>query len=943
MKLRAKLVPFLAALVAVVASPTSAQAFGIEAFEMQVRAEGGAAETTSGAHPYDMTARIAFDEEGAGPYTEGDLRNLRISLPPGLIENPNALPKCSVANFHTARTSPFEESLSGESCFATTQIGTATVHSSYGGGSVRTFGVFNLSPAPGVPSQFGFSPYGVPIVFSAGLRGTTGEYGIDLEARNFTQAFAVSEIDLRIWGTPWGVSHNGERGNCLNEAEPEFPWAKCSVGTPLAQPPRAYLTMPASCTGQLQFTASAVSWEGDSAVSSASAPALEECDSLVFDPHPAGQLANPRTTSPSGFAFALTADNTTLLEPSRRIPSQVRDAVVALPPGVTINPSVGAGLGACAPAQYEAETAFSPPGAGCPNNSKIGDFTVSTPLFEERLEGAIYLAAPHQNPFGSLLAVYLVAKSPARGVLVKVAGRIDADPTTGRLTATFEDLPQLPYTDLSVHFREGQRAPLVSPSSCGAAVTRITLAPWLGSLGAVNRETATQVSAGIGGGPCPSGTPPFSPQATGGTVNSAAGAYSPFYLHLTRTDAEQEITTYSATLPVGLLGKIAGIPYCSDAAIAAAAQRSGVAELTSPSCSPASAIGRTSAGFGVGPALAYAPGRLYLAGPYHGSAFSVVAIDSALIGPFDLGVIVVRSAIRVDPVTAQVSIDSAGSDPIPHIRDGVPLHLRDVRVYIDRPETTINPTNCEAQNFTSTLTGSSPPFADPFGASATPSVRFQAFGCGSLGFKPKLDFTLRGGSGHGDFPSLRATLTPRPGDANLSSVSVNLPPTLFLEQSRVRGICTRVQLAAGACPKKAVYGHAWVRTPLLAEPMRGPVYLVSSSHRVPDLLFDLRGQGIEIQVGGRIDSRHGGIRVRFDTIPDAPVTRFVMTMPGGRRGILVNSDFLCAHRQRAAVQMVGHSNGAERYAAAISVPACRKHRPGRRHPDQRPEHGRKHK
>jgi len=915
----------------------SAQAFGIEAFEMQARAEGGAAETTSGAHPYDMTARIAFEEEGAGPYTEGDLRNLRISLPPGLIENPSALPKCSVAAFHTPRTSPFEASLSGESCFASTQIGTVTVHSSYGGGSVRTFGVFNLSPAPGVPAQFGFAPYGVPIVFSADLRGTAGEYGIDLEARNFTQAFAVSELELRIWGTPWGVSHNGERGNCLNEAEPGFPWAKCSIGAPAGWPPQAYLTMPASCTGQLEFTASAVSWDGASAAVSSSAPALGGCDSLVFDPRPAGQLTNPRTTSPSGFEFVLSADNSTLLEPSRRVPSQVRDAVVALPEGVTINPSVGAGLGACAPPQYGAETASSPLGAGCPNNSKIGDFTVSTPLFEERLEGAIYLAAPYENPFGSLLAVYLVAKSPARGVLVKLAGRIDADPLSGGLTATFEDLPQLPYTDLAVHFREGQRAPLVSPSSCGTAVTRIALSPWLGSLGVANRETAAQVAAGIGGGPCPSGTPPFVPQATGGTVNPAAGAYSPFYLHLTRTDAEQEITTYSATLPVGLLGKIAGIPYCPEAAIAAAAQRSGAAELAAPSCPAASEIGRTTAGFGVGSALTYAPGKLYLAGPYHGSSFSVVAVDSALIGPFDLGVIVVRSAIRVDPVTARVSIDSAGSDPIPHIRDGVPLHLRDIRVHIDRPETMINPTSCEAQTFSSTLTGSSAPYADQFGTSATPFVRFQPFGCGSLGFKPRLGFVLRGGYRRGAFPSLRATLTPRPGDANLSSVSVNLPPSLFLEQSRVRGVCTRVQLAAGACPADAVYGQAWVRTPLLAEPMRGPVYLVSSSNRVPDLLFDLRGQGIEIQVGGRIDSRHGGIRVRFDTVPDAPVTEFSMTMPGGRRGILVNSEFLCARPQRAAVRMVGHANRGERHAATIAVPACRKHNA------KRPDHRRKHK
>ena len=929
----------VAAVACLLVAAPAAHAFGISSFEMQASAEGGAPETLAGAHPYEMTMRIAFEPAQTAPYTEGDLRDLHISLPPGLIENPSALPKCAAASFQTPRMSPFEESLSGESCPRATQIGTATVHSSRGGGETRTFGLFNLAPAPGLPSQFGFAPYGVPISFAARLRGTAGEYGIDLETRNFPQSFDVSELELTIWGTPWGVSHNGERGNCLNEAEPSYPWAKCSVGPPIAQPPRAYLTMPASCTGPIAFTVGVTSWQGAAASAAATAPGLRDCDSLRFDPRPAGQLTNPRTTSPSGYVFDLTADNEALLVPRYRVPSQARGAVVSLPAGTTINPSVGAGLGACAPAQYAAETATSPVGAGCPNAAKIGDFTVSTPLFEENLGGAIYLATPHDNPFDTLLAVYLVAKLPARGVLVKLAGRIDADPTTGRLTATFDDLPQLPYADLAVHFREGQRAPLVSPPSCGAAVTRIALTPWLGSLGAVERLTATQIAAGIGGGPCPSGRPPFSPQASGGSINSAAGAYSPFYLHLTRTDAEQEITSYSATLPLGLLGKIGGIPYCPDASIAAAATRSGAAEMAAPSCPAASEIGRTVVGYGVGPALTYAPGRLYLAGPYHGSAFSVVAIDSALVGPFDLGVIVVRSAIRVDPVTTRVSIDSAGSDPIPHIRDGVPLHLRDIRIHIDRPETMVNPTSCEPQSFSSTLTGSSAPFTDPYGASASPSVNFQAFGCASLGFRPKLSFALRGNARHGGFPSLRAVLTPRPGDANLAAVRVTLPHSLFLEQRRLRTICTRPQLAADACPRGAVYGHASARTPLLGEPLSGPVYLVSSSNRLPDLLIALRGAGIAVNVSGRIDSARGGIRARFESTPDAPVTRFTMTMPGGKRGILVNAEGLCRRRQRAGVSLIGHANGTSRYGATIAVPACRKQRRRHRAHHRKRRHG----
>jgi hypothetical protein len=949
MRLRAALVPLLAALVAGSALPASAQGFAIEAFQMQAIAEGGAPEALAGAHPYEMTAKVAFDREGAGPYTEGDLRDLRISLPPGLIENPDALPKCGVAAFHAPRTSPFEASASGESCPADTQIGTATVHSSYAGGSVRTFGLFNLAPAPGLPAQLGFAPYGVPIAFNAHLRGTAGEYGIDLEARNFPQAFDLSELELTIWGTPWGVSHNGERGNCLNEAEPGFPWAKCSVGAPLQHPPLAYLTMPASCTGPLAFAATAAAWQGGSAEAVSSAPGLEECDTLRFDPRPVGQLTNPRTTSPSGYQFDLTNDNEALLIPTQRVPSQVRKAVLALPEGVTVDPSMAAGLGGCSPAGYEAETASSPPGAGCPNDSKIGDFTVSSPLVEERIEGAIFLATPHDNPFDSLLAIYLVAKAPASGVLVKLAGRIEADPSSGRLTVTFDDLPQLPYTDLSVHLREGQRAPLVTPSSCGPATTQIDLTPWLGSLGEARRTGTTQIEAGIGGGPCPSGTPPFHPLATGGSLNSAAGRYTPFYLHLTRTDAEQEITSYSAVLPPGLTGRLAAVPYCPEADIAAAAAASGAAEEEHPSCPAASQVGRTVSGYGVGSALAYAPGRLYLAGPYRGSPLSLVAIDSARVGPFDLGTVVIRSAFAVDPTTAQLSIDSSGSDPIPHILDGIPLHLRDIRVYIDRPQFALNPTSCEAKSFSSTLTGSAAPFANPRSATATETDRFQVIGCSGLGFAPMLGLRLRGAHRRGAHPAFRAVFETRPGDANMRRIAVTLPGSEYLAQAHIRGVCTQTEFNAGegdgaSCPTSSAYGRAVAYTPLFEEPLRGEVFLRSSHNPLPDVVVALRQGAIHVVLDGRVLSgRGGGIKVLFAELPDAPLERFVLTMQGGKRGLLENSTDVCRSRPRAVVRAIAQNERGVglRPALRASCGQRKKHRAQRhKHRGHRKRRGR---
>jgi hypothetical protein len=477
-----------------------------------------------------------------------------------------------------------------------------------------------------------------------------------------------------------------------------------------------------------------------------------------------------------------------------------------------------------------------------------------------------------------------------------------------------------------VHFREGQRSPLATPAACGIYTTQIDLNPWLDQTRVFAGTGRFELAAGIGGGPCPAPEAPFDPQANGGTLNRNAGSYSPFYLHLTRSDADQEITSYSATLPPGLLGKIAGIPYCPEAAIAAAKRNSGFAETEHPSCPEAAKIGHTTAGYGLGNVLAYAPGNLYLAGPYHGQPFSVVAIDSATVGPFDLGVIVIRSAIHVDPQTARISIDSSGSDPIPHILDGIPLHLRDVRVYIDRPSLMVNPTSCERFSLLSTLTGSGASFSSPADdSSASVSTPFQTSFCSSLDFKPKLELRLKGGTKRGRYPSLRATVTPRPGDANIGKAVVTLPPTEFLAQEHIRTICTRAQSDAGRCPEGSIYGRARAVTPLLEEPLEGPVYLRASDNKLPDLVAALTGRGIRIDVVGRIDSAGGGMRATYDVLPDAPVTNFTLTLNGGKHGLLVNSDDLCTAAPGRA-RMAGQNNATTLLAPRLLNSACAKQR-----------------
>jgi hypothetical protein len=928
--------------------PGQAAAFeflsGAEGFDANVYDGAGVSTTLAGSHPYAMTFNVGF--EGAGAPSEDGLRNLSFEMPPGLFENPTATRQqyCSATEFKTPRVSPWESSLSGESCRDKTQVGTITVRSSAAGPEARTFGLFNLVPKRGEPAELGASPYEKSIVFVPMIRQAAGEYGITLNAADIPEDLQVSGLEVSIWGVPWSVVNNEQRGNCLNEVAPDFGWAKCSVGPPRdGEPssPQAYLTMPTSCEEPIDFKVTAESWQQPVARSQSTAgkAPLTGCEKLEFQPHAVAQLSNPRASSPSGYAFDIEVDTRGVTSAicfhgatfaTGCAPTPVRKAVVTLPEGVSINPSVGAGLSVCSRAQYEVgETSSSPFGAACPSESKIGDFSVSSPIVSGPIAGSIYLAAPHDNPFSSLLAVYLVAKSIQRGILVKVAGELKADPATGSLTAIFDQLPQLPYSDLSIRFREGQRSPLATPPSCGPISTNADFTPW-GNPSVVRHESLpASIGAGVGGGPCPSGLAPFAPQAKGGSLNSRAGGYTPFYLRLSRNVNEQEMVSYSAQFPPGLLGKIAGIPYCPEAAIEAARHNSGVAERDHPSCPAASLIGRTYSGYGVGSVLAYAPGNLYLAGPYRGSAFSVVAIDSALVGPFDLGVVIVRSAVRVDPTTAQASIDATGTDPIPHIIDGIPIHLRDVRAYIDRPNFTLNPTSCEKFTVASAMNGAGLRFGDRSDDTlATATAPFQAFDCPSLGFRPRIAMRLRGATKRGAHGSLRVVVRPHPGDSNIRSAQVTLPPSLFLEQGNIKTICTKPQFDAHSCPPGSIYGHARAFTPLLEAPMEGPAYLRASSHRLPDLVFALRGHGIEVDVTGRIDSFRGGIRGTFPIIPDAPVSKFVLKMKAGKRGLLVNAENVCRKRQLALVRFIGHANRGWRLHHPEVKAECKKRKVG---------------
>jgi DNA-binding beta-propeller fold protein YncE len=880
-------------------------------FDAHVWADGGEAAGLAGSHPYALS--LSLGQGPGGP----DLRNLGIDLPPGLLLDPAAAELCAAASFSAPRSSPFEASSSGESCPGRSQVG--TVEAEGGGGEVRRFGLFDLYPAAGAAARLAAAPFGTPVVFDVHLlEGMEGSVHFRLEAADIPPSLDLRGLTITLWGTSWDASHNGERDDCLNEVEPSFPWAKCSgVGEPLSSPPLAFLTLPTHCDTPLAFTVRADLWSG----AELSAEALnrdsdnqpvpvEGCTTLDFEPGIDGGLSTKKVTSPSGFVFRLTQGDMGFVHPRRRGEPRVRSAIVQLPPGVTLNPSLGAGLEGCTLAQFAAESALGLGEDGCPNGAKIGTVSLRVPFYKGELKGAIYLAQPGENPYGSLLAVYLVVPAPDRGILLKARGELLPDPADGTLTARFDGLSQIPYSELRVSFRSSQRAPFVSPSTCARTSTRIEPTTWaeipVGPL-----EIESPLEAGIDDSPCPTGTPPFQPTVVAGAVNSNVNSYTPYAVHISRRDSEQEITSYSLVLPKGITGKLAGIPFCPDAEIAAARENRGFAEAAHPSCPKASQVGRTVTGYGVGPALAYSEGKVYLAGPYHGAPLSLVTINPATVGPFDVGTIVVRSAFDLDPRTAQLRIDSRGSDPIPHIIDGIVLHVRDIRVYIDRPDFTHNPSSCEPSQLVSTLTGSGATFGDAADDStATASQRFQLLNCRSLGFRPKLGLRLRGPSRRGGFPALRATFAARgPRDSNLSRIEVDMPHQLFLAQNHIRAVCTGAEFAAERCPPGSAYGTAVAYTPLLDDPLRGKVYLRSSSHKLPDLVADLRSGSIRIELDGSIGpTKKGGIRVFFANLPDAPIERFTMLLWGGRRGLLTNSVDVCRHPPLAAVKALGQNN-----------------------------------
>jgi uncharacterized repeat protein (TIGR01451 family) len=881
--------------------------FGFTGFSALIGAADGSIEAQAGAHPYafqttiDLANAISTNRAEVSATTSvHDLRDAVVDLPVGLLGSALAAPRCPLAE------------LSSESrCPAATTVG-RLLSDPTNSNQVVNSPIWNLTPERGVAAEYGFVDLAKNShVLYARVEPSPEGYVLQVTSPDTPQVF-LTRIVATFYGDPAARDASG------NTAVPQF-------------------TMPADCDGSPLIThVYADSWQepgrrladGSPDLSdprwvgaSSASPPVTGCNLLRFHPTLSAATETTQADSPTGLGVTISVSQSSGTETLATPP--LRDAVVTLPPGLVVNPSSANGLAACSEAAVGISASGQPDGEppSCPDASKIGSVELETPLLPGTLEGQVYLARQSENPFDSLLAIYIVVDDPSTGVLVKIPAEVRSDQSTGQLTAVVSDTPQFPFSVLRTQFFGGPRAALRTPTTCGSYQVESVLTPWSApDSGPASTPSATvRVGSGAAGAACASSEAqlPNQPSFEAGTTTPLAGAYSPFVLKLSRSDGSQELTGIDTTLPKGLLGRLTGVPYCPDAALATAAQRSGAAEQASSSCPSASQVGVVDVGAGAGPQPFYVQGKAYLAGPYKGAPLSLAIITPAVAGPFDLGTVVVRTALNVDPFTAQIH---AVSDPFPHILQGIPLDIRSIALTLNKPNFTLNPTSCDP----ATITGGA---TSLLGNVAPLSQRFQVGGCGALKFKPQLKLSLKGSTRHAGHPALKAVLTyPKGGGyANIARAQVNLPHSEFIDQANLNRTCTKPVLLAGACPASTIYGRAKAWTPLEQAPLEGPVYLVGGfGYKLPAMVAELNGQ-IRVLLAGKVDSGpNKGIRNTFEAVPDAPVERFELNLKGGPKySLLENSEDLCARPQRAIARFTAQ-NGAVLQSKPLIANQCGK-------------------
>ncbi|WP_445150618.1 hypothetical protein [Baekduia sp. Peel2402] len=838
--------------------------------------------TFSIAVPSDPSPVIGGEPAPAGP-TEA-VHSVDLDLPPGFVGDPTGVATCDPVDLANPGNG-------GAQCPVASQLG--IVHAITAGANLaeeHMVGIYNIAHGPDVPARFGFNVLGVVNIIDARVR--PGDYGISSGSLALPQAEALVSADITFWGVPADPRHDAQRGGATEALRVPF------------------LSAPTSCSSTpASFTARGDTWEHLGVFDTRALTtdiegtplAFEGCDRLAFAPSidvlPLSKVAD----APTGLTVDLKVPQSD--DPDGLASAHVRKVVMTFPQGMSVSPSSAAGLGACAPAQIGLGTNDPP---ACPNSSKLGKVTIDTPLLDEPLIGDVILATQNDNPFRSLIAMYLAVKGP--GFYVKLPGKVDLDPSTGQLTATFDNTPQLPFSRMRVEFPGGSNASLATPPRCGNYTTHVELTSWASST-PVSLDSPMTIDEGCA-------AKPFAPSFTAGSANPAAGQFSPFIFTLTRSDGMPYLQRVETSLPTGMLADIASVPQCAPA------------PANAGSCPAASRIGTVTALSGPGATPLSLTGGVYLTGPYNGAPFGLsIAVPTAgQAGPFDLGVVTVRAGIYVDRTDAHVTVKS---DPLPTIIQGIPLRMRQIRLAIDRPKFFMNPTGCKQRS----IFGS---FGALGGATSDQKVAFEPVGCGDLDLREKFKFKLRGSKStkDGTSPSLEASVAQSPGGTNLAKVEAKLPLALVLEPKNAQALCKPEQAAVYNCPKTSIVGQASARS-VLPHELKGPVYFVEGRRKtktgrtvatLPNLWIPLSGDGVTIDVraSSQVDSIDRLVTT-FNALPDAPIKSFKLKINGGKHGILVVvGKSTCSRDMKFALRLTGQNGVVETQSAKPTIDGCKK-------------------
>jgi hypothetical protein len=921
--------------------------FGVErnGYSLTPEAEGGTTDTQASSHPFQLTTALNLNqtvepvsELGLVPSAPALPRRLGFNLPPGMIGDPRAVKPCSDVDFLVLGVKDVN------ACKPESAIGVAVVTldepSNYHY-VTRAVPLWNLEPERGEPARFGFEAYDVPIVLDTTVR-TDGDYGVTVSVNNATQAAQLLGSEVTIWGTPGDPSHDQSRGwNCVDGGV----WSveqPCESQDP--PHPHAFLTLPTSCTGPLTTTTEGESWPVKALASEAGSifklegpatedvlPGLEGCTQVPFSPSIELEPDVHSASTATGATVDVHLPQEPTLDPQSLGESALRSASVTLPNGLTLNPSAANGLQACTEQEigYQGEPGVDPlsPGAPqplrfsgepvhCPDASKVGTVRVHTPLLEHELLGSVYVAAQSANPFGSLIALYVVAEDPYSGVRTKFAGEVRFDEATGQITSTFLNTPQVPFEDFQLEFFNGPRASLSTPAACGDYATTASFTPWSDSP-PIDSTADFQIASGLGESACPSNPLAFAPAFDAGSANLQAGGFTPFSVQIAHPDDNQPLTGVALRLPTGIAALLAHVTPCQEPP-----------QGQEWACGAQSLIGHAVESAGVGSEPVTLTGQVYLTSGYDGAPFGLLVQTHAAAGPFDLGMVNVRSAIRVDPRTAQVTIQSEPGprgEAIPTLLKGIPVDLKDLEVIVDRPEFEFNPTSCEAKEIEGTLRGAS-------GGAESVSIPFQVSGCQNLAFKPTFTASTNGNSSKANGASLKVVVTsPGLGAANIARVDLQLPKALPARLTTLQKACTEAAFAANpaSCPEGSNIGTATIHTPVLKDPLSGPAYLVSHGGAAfPDVEFVLQGGGVTLVLDGKTQIKNRITYSKFESAPDAPFTTFETILPVGPHSALTANVpakarySLCGTQLAMPTEITAHNGSVIKQTTKIAVQGC---------------------